>query len=85
MRQDKNSSFDRAKQDWIGLMIFKNFANRTGSDSILLDQDWTRTKKFHSPLKSVSHHKRQQRIYVTNQLMDNFYVLSGILIEKYYF
>ena len=30
----------------------------------------------------VSHHKRHQRIYVTNQLMDNFYVLSGILIVK---
>ena len=28
----------------------------------------------------VSHCKRHQRIYVTNQLMDNFYVLSGILI-----
>jgi len=25
------------------------------------------------------------RIYVTNQLMDNFYVLSGILIEKFFF
>ena len=30
----------------------------------------------------VSHRKRHQRIYMTNQLMDNFYVLSGILIEK---
>jgi len=30
----------------------------------------------------VSHHKRHQRIYVTNQLMDNFYVFSDILIEK---
>ena len=26
----------------------------------------------------VGHHKRNQRIYMTNQLMDNFYVLSGI-------
>jgi len=41
-----------ADQDWIGLMIFKNFACRTGSDSILSDQDWTRTEKFHSPLIS---------------------------------
>ena len=31
-------------------MIFKNFADRTGSDSVLSDQDWTRTEKFHSPL-----------------------------------
>jgi len=31
-----------ADQDRIGMMIFKNFA----------DQDWTRTKKFHSPLIS---------------------------------
>jgi len=30
----------------------------------------------------ASHHKRHQRIYVTNQLMDNLHVLSGILIEK---
>jgi len=30
----------------------------------------------------VSHHKRHQRICVTNQLIDNYYVLSGILIEK---
>jgi len=41
-------------QDWIGQMIFKNFADRTGSDSILSDQDWTRTEKFHSPLISGS-------------------------------
>ena len=34
-------------------MIFKNFADRTGSDSILSDQDWTRTEKFHSPLISA--------------------------------
>ena len=33
----------------------------------------------------VSHPKRHQRIYVTNQLMDNLYVLPGILIEKCYF
>jgi len=35
-------------------------------------------------LPMVSHHKRHQRIYVNvaNQLMDNFYVLSGILIKK---
>ena len=31
----------------------------------------------------VSHHKRHQRIYVTNELVDNFYVRSGILIENY--
>jgi len=30
-------------QDWIGLMIFKNFA----------DQDWTWTEKFRSPLISA--------------------------------
>ena len=34
----------------------------------------------------VSNRKRHQRIYVFNQLMDdNFYILSGILIEKYSF
>jgi len=27
---------------------------RTGSDSILSDQDWTRTEKFHSPLISAN-------------------------------
>jgi len=30
----------------------------------------------------VSHRKRHQRIYVNNQLMDDFYVLSKILIEN---
>ena len=30
----------------------------------------------------VNHCDRHQRIYVTNQLMDTFYVLSGLLIEK---
>jgi len=33
-------------------MIFKNFADQDWSDSILSDQDWTRTEKFHSPLIS---------------------------------
>jgi len=33
-----------ADQDWIGLLIFKNFA----------DQDWTRNEKFHSPLISAA-------------------------------
>jgi len=33
-------------------MIFKNLRIRTGSDSILSDQDWTLTEKFHSPLIS---------------------------------
>jgi len=36
-------------------MIFKNFVDRTGSDSILSDQDKTRTEKFHSPLISDVH------------------------------
>jgi len=37
----------------------------------------------HLPSKLVvSHHKRHQTMYVTNQLMDNFCILSGILIEK---
>jgi len=31
-------------------MIFKNFADRIGSDSILSDQGCTRTEKFHSLL-----------------------------------
>jgi len=40
--------FTWADQDRIGLMIL----DRTGSDSILSDQDWTRTEKFHSLLIS---------------------------------
>jgi len=39
-------------QDWIGLMIFTNSADRTGLDSILSDQDWIRTEKFHGLLIS---------------------------------
>jgi len=30
----------------------------------------------------VSHPKMHEKIYMTNQLVDTFYVLSGILIEK---
>jgi len=65
--KEKKNDFTMADQDWIGLMIFKNFANqdwigfnfigsgldriqfyriRTGSDSILSDQDWTRTASW---------------------------------------
>jgi len=47
------NDFTLADQDWIGLMIFKNFGDRTGSDSIFSDQDRTRTEKFHSPLISA--------------------------------
>jgi len=32
---------------------------RTGSDSVLSDQDWTRTEKFHSPLISGRHTVKQ--------------------------
>jgi len=33
----------------------------------------------------VSYPKRHQKIYVTNQVIDNLYVLSGILNEKRFF
>ena len=45
--------FTLADQDWIGPMILKILRIRTGSDSILSDQGWTRTEKFHSPLISA--------------------------------
>jgi len=41
-----------ANQDWIELMILKNWRIRSGLDSLSLDQDWTRTEKFHSLLIS---------------------------------
>jgi len=50
----KIQDFTLVYQDWIRLMIFKNFADRTGSDTILSNQDWTRTEIFHSPLISGS-------------------------------
>jgi len=53
----KINYFTLADQDWIGLVIFKKFADRTGSDSILSDQDLTRTEKFHSPLISAVFHQ----------------------------
>jgi len=40
MRQNKIHGFIWVDQDWIGLLIFKNFADRTGSDSTFVDQDW---------------------------------------------
>jgi len=39
-----------ADQDWIGLMILKNFADQDWLDSVISNQDWTRTEKFHCPL-----------------------------------
>jgi len=42
------NDFTLADQDWNGQMILKNLRIRT--DSILSDQDWTRSEKFHSPL-----------------------------------
>jgi len=50
--------FTWADQDWIGLMIFKNCADRTGLDSTLADQDGTRTKKFLSPLISDAYKQK---------------------------
>jgi len=50
----KIHAFTLVDQDWIGLMSFKNLRIRTGSDSVLSDQDWTRTEKFHSPLISAT-------------------------------
>jgi len=49
----KRHDFKQADQDWIGLMIFKHLRIRTGSDSILSNQDWTQTEKFFSPLISA--------------------------------
>jgi len=40
-------------------MIFKNLRIRTGSDSILSNQDWTRSEKFHSPLISARQSKQK--------------------------
>ena len=42
--------FTWADQDWIRLMIFKNF----------VDQDWTRTEKFHSLLTSSGKSENSQ-------------------------
>ena len=53
MRQIKIHDCTLADQDWVRLVIFTNFADRTGLDSILSDQDWTRTEKFHGPLTSA--------------------------------
>jgi len=38
----------------MGPMIIKNLRIRVGSDSIVSDQNWTRTEKFYSPLISGS-------------------------------
>ena len=46
LRQNSSKihDFTLADQDWIGLMIFKNFP----------EQDWIRTEKFYSPLISAA-------------------------------
>jgi len=43
----------RTGSDW---WFSKNLRIRTGSDSILSDQDWTRTENIHSPLIFALHH-----------------------------
>jgi len=39
-------------QDWIGLMIFKHFADQDWIGFNFIGSDWTRTEKFHCPLIS---------------------------------
>jgi len=41
---------------------FQKIADRTGSDSIFSDQEWTRTEKFHSPLISASNPSKKQKV-----------------------
>jgi len=53
MMQNKMHGFTWAEQDWIGLIIFKNFADQDWIRYIFCRQDWTWTEKFHSPLISV--------------------------------
>jgi len=44
--------FTRADQDWIGLMIFRNFADQDWIGFSFIGQDCTKTKKFHRTLIS---------------------------------
>jgi len=44
--------FTLVDQDWIWLMIFKNFA----------DRDWTRSEKFHSPLISGKYFTTEYKV-----------------------
>jgi len=50
----KIHDFTLADQDWIGLMIFKNFAYRTGLDLILSDRTGLRLKNFTFPSSLLS-------------------------------
>ena len=93
MRQNKIHSYTRADQDWIGLMILKDLRIRTVSDSIFVDQDWTWTEKFHSPLVSetfetetgekwVSRRVSRPRLSLeTPSLLRTYYVFN-ILFES---
>ena len=51
--KSSSSAFAPWDQDWSDWWFSKILRIRTGSDSILSDQDWTRTKKFYSPLISA--------------------------------
>jgi len=57
MRQNKSTTFYIGGSD---KRFSKILLIRTGSDSILSDQDWTRTEKFHSPLISGAHGVKSQ-------------------------
>ena len=69
----------RTGSDW---WFSKILRIRTGSDSILSDQDWTHTEKFHSPLISVDQMavvpepKNWQYLATTRVLFQTFFVNS---------
>jgi len=51
-------NFAWTDQNWIGLMIFKNFADQDWIGfNFIGGLDWTRTEKFHSPFISGSNYK----------------------------
>jgi len=50
----KKHGFTRVDQDWIGLLIFKNFEDQDWIGFIFVKQEWTWTENFHSPLISAT-------------------------------
>jgi len=50
MKLPKDTWFYMGDQDWIGLMIFKKFA----------DQDWTQTENIHSPFFAAGRSTRDE-------------------------
>jgi len=68
----KIHDFTWEDQDWIGLMIFKNFADQDWIGFSFIASGWTRTEKFHSPLISARGEHGQDQDWIFCRILAIF-------------